>query len=89
MNWILYLLAKHPNVQETIFGEINQRSTNDGCEQNWQQTASSATLKGAVKEALRLYPVAPFLTRILPHESVIGGFVIPAEVSRFNWLKFK
>ena len=85
MNWILYLLAKHPNVQETIFAEINEfRSTND-CEQKWQQAASSITLKGAVKEALRLYPVAPFLTRILPHESVIGGFVIPAEVSKSDY----
>lgn len=38
------------------------------------------TIKGSVKEALRLYPVAPFLTRFLPFETEIGGYDIPAQV---------
>ncbi|XP_059480622.1 cytochrome P450 315a1, mitochondrial [Neocloeon triangulifer] len=34
-------------------------------------------LRGVVKEAMRLYPVAPFLTRILPDESRLAGYTIP------------
>ncbi|XP_065346066.1 cytochrome P450 315a1, mitochondrial [Cloeon dipterum] len=35
-------------------------------------------LRGVLKESMRLYPVAPFLTRILPEESRISGYRIPA-----------
>ncbi|KAG6452805.1 cytochrome P450 315a1, mitochondrial [Manduca sexta] len=31
-------------------------------------------IKHVVKEAMRLYPVAPFLTRILPKESILGPY---------------
>ena len=33
-----------------------------------------------LRETMRLYPVAPFLTRLLAKESVIGGYHIPANV---------
>nr|WCC58042.1 cytochrome P450 [Pharsalia antennata] len=34
--------------------------------------------KNILRETLRLYPVAPFLTRVLPHAAVVGGYSIPA-----------
>ncbi|CAG9786808.1 unnamed protein product [Diatraea saccharalis] len=33
-------------------------------------------VKYVVKEAMRLYPVAPFLTRILPQESILGQYIL-------------
>ena len=76
----MYLLSKHPNIQQQIADEIAESRLTGGIEQNFEPVGNSTTLKGAIKEALRLYPVAPFLTRILPQNSVIGGFVVPAEV---------
>lgn len=58
MEWMLYLLAKNPKVQEDL------RSNND-------------ISKYIMRETLRLYPVAPFLTRILPNDSIICNYVIP------------
>lgn len=34
-------------------------------------------LKNVLRETLRLYPVAPFLTRYLTTDGVIGGYKIP------------
>ena len=72
---MLYLLAQHPDIQERAVQEI--ASVNERAGDEWQQIP---TIKGSVKEALRLYPVATFLTRILPKQSVIGGYEIPSEV---------
>merc|ERR1712071_235677 len=44
--------------------------------ERWQHVP---TLKGAVKEALRLYPVATFLTRVVPNKCIIGNYRIPAQ----------
>ncbi|XP_031765938.1 cytochrome P450 315a1, mitochondrial isoform X2 [Galleria mellonella] len=33
-------------------------------------------VKNVIKETMRLFPVAPFLTRILPKQSVLGSYVI-------------
>nr|UUB32624.1 cytochrome P450 CYP315A1 [Dendroctonus rhizophagus] len=62
MEWLLYLVAKHPEVQSRLRTEPTE----------------SPYLKNTVKEALRLYPVAPFLTRILSEDIQIKGFDIPA-----------
>lgn len=72
MEWLLYLLAKNPNIQNDIYREsLTVPDMND----------PPALLKGAVREALRLYPVAPFLNRILPNDINIQGYDIPAGVS--------
>lgn len=34
-------------------------------------------LRGVMRESLRLYPVAPFLTRILPEEATIADYRVP------------
>ncbi|XP_044266354.1 cytochrome P450 315a1, mitochondrial [Tribolium madens] len=34
-------------------------------------------VKHVFKETLRLYPVAPFLTRILPEDAILGGYGVP------------
>jgi ecdysteroid 2-hydroxylase len=32
-----------------------------------------------IRESLRLYPVAPFLTRILPEDSIVAGYGVPKD----------
>ena len=77
LQWVLYLLATHPEAQERAAAEISK-------ENDWQK---ASYLKGAVKEALRLFPVAPFMTRFLPEESDIGGYAIPAQVYFYKCMK--
>lgn len=65
MEWMLYCLAKHKNIQDRV------RDSND--------TAKNTLLRNIIKESLRLYPVAPFLTRILPHSVELLGYTIPSN----------
>ncbi len=75
MQWVLYSLARHADVQERVAAECRARDADaDRCQ-------PTPLLRGCVKEALRLYPVATFLARTLPEDSVIGGYSIPAGVS--------
>ncbi|XP_076334685.1 cytochrome P450 315a1, mitochondrial-like [Tachypleus tridentatus] len=75
--WTLYMLAKHPECQEKVVDEVN-RVISPG--QNIQDfhLQHLPYLKAVIKEALRLYPVAPFLTRILPQDIVLNGYRVPA-----------
>ncbi|XP_034252654.1 cytochrome P450 315a1, mitochondrial [Thrips palmi] len=67
LQWTLFLLAKNPDVQESISAKIRNKT----------DTLHPALLRGVVREALRLYPVAPFLIRIVPEQCVIGGYELP------------
>jgi ecdysteroid 2-hydroxylase len=78
MQWVLYLLARHPEVQNKIVNEIaSVQSSNQRIGDEWQHIP---TIKGSVKEALRLYPVATFLTRVMQEQCAIGGYNIPPDV---------
>lgn len=64
LQWMLYLIAKNPEVQEKL-------------RENIRSSDAQPMLKNILRETLRLYPVAPFLTRYLPAGGVIGGYTIP------------
>lgn len=67
LQWTLFLLAKNPEVQEDIKAEICDKT----------DMLQSPLLRGVIREALRLYPVAPFLIRIMPESCVLGGYELP------------
>lgn len=66
MQWLLYLMASNPSAQETIRQSL--------LELDEAEVLRDALLKGAIKESLRLYPTAPFLTRILPQDTLLAGY---------------
>ncbi|CAH1183623.1 unnamed protein product [Phaedon cochleariae] len=66
MAWILFAISKYPEVQHEIRRQLRS-------DQN------TPLLKNVVRETLRLYPVAPFLTRIIPEDVVLCGYTIPAN----------
>lgn len=37
-------------------------------------------MKGVIRETLRMFPVAPFIGRVLPEDSVIGNYKINKNV---------
>lgn len=66
MQWILYLLARNKQMQRDLRTKLAQ---ND----------APVRLKNIIRETLRLYPVAPFLTRILPKSAKIGDYELPPD----------
>nr|UYC47530.1 cytochrome P450 enzyme [Schistocerca gregaria] len=71
--WLLYLLAKHPSVQEQLHRELTRAPALAA-----EEVARLPLARGAMREALRLFPVAPFLSRYLPEDATIGGYHVPA-----------
>ncbi|KAL4658708.1 cholesterol side-chain cleavage enzyme, mitochondrial isoform X1 [Arapaima gigas] len=75
--WTLYELARHPDLQEELRAEIiAARASTKG---NLLQMLKKVPLvRGAVKETLRLHPVAVSLQRYIKEDIVIQNYHIPA-----------
>lgn len=74
--WSLYLLGRHPEVVSRVRQEIHKAAGSSKVVKG-EHLSSMPYLKGVVKESLRLYPVAPFLTRALDRDTVLGGYLVP------------
>ena len=78
--WLLYLVGKNPNIGERIHDEITDTvSGNDN--DLWSEMERLKIVNNVIREALRIYPVAPFLTRKLYSEANLGGYSVPSGVS--------
>ncbi|XP_072747648.1 cytochrome P450 315a1, mitochondrial [Anoplolepis gracilipes] len=66
MQWSLLLLSSRPELQDQLFDDIKDLSP--------EEILRHHLLKGVWKEALRLYPVAPFISRYLSMDTTIGGY---------------
>lgn len=83
--WALYLLARNPECQERMLQEVNRVLDNDGSGSLREEHLTQMPyVKGVIKECLRLYPVAPFLSRVLDKEITLNGFRVPAGVSQVH-----
>ncbi|XP_076064622.1 cytochrome P450 family protein sad [Oratosquilla oratoria] len=83
--WALYLLGTNRNVAERARQEVWKVLEISGVPDpgdyrniKGHHLASLPYLKAVVKEVMRLYPVAPFLTRALPRDTVLNGYAVPA-----------
>ncbi|XP_064461292.1 cytochrome P450 315a1, mitochondrial-like [Ornithodoros turicata] len=75
--WAFYLLSRNPKCQATLLDEV-RRVVSPGQPVTEESLARLPYVKAVIKEALRLYPVAPFLTRILADDISLDGYNIPA-----------
>lgn len=66
MEWLLYLIAKNHKIQEQLRNSLKLEP-------------NPVLLKNCIRETLRLYPVAPFITRYLPKNTTISGYHIPKD----------
>ena len=71
-SWMLHTLATNPKVQETVLQETrnvcgDKKTTVDDIK-HFRYTS------GLTKEVMRLYPVAPFLTRIAQESIILGQY---------------
>ncbi|KAM7414630.1 hypothetical protein PAMA_019446 [Pampus argenteus] len=75
--WTLYELARHPNLQEELRAEVAAaRAESNG--DMLEMLKRIPLVKGALKETLRLHPVAVSLQRYIAEDIIIQNYHIPA-----------
>lgn len=72
LNWLWYLLARHPNIQERLAREIENTPLELAALARYPYT------KQVIEETLRLYPPGWLLTRRAIAADEIEGWVVPA-----------
>lgn len=80
LSFLLHLVSTHPSVQERLHEEVVRTVGTSG-------TVTAAALqnmhyvKGCVKEAMRLYPVAPVNIRKIDKDITLYNYKIPANTT--------
>jgi len=87
LTWTLYSLAAHPDVQAEVQKEIDEifpENLDDIDFEEWYPRLNKMIFTPlAIKEALRLYPPVPYITRRTSSPSTIMGYSIPADTEIF------
>ena len=76
LTWALYLLARAPDWQERLAAEIREVAGDGPIE--GRHVAELTTVLRLVKEAMRLFPPVPTLTRIAAVDVELGGLALSA-----------
>lgn len=74
---ICALLAIYPDVQEKVFEEIRSVLPDQNMDVNAEDLKDMPYVDAFIKETLRLFPVVPFLTRILKKDQRLDDTIIP------------
>ncbi|GFR82684.1 cytochrome P450 3A24 [Elysia marginata] len=73
--FMLYFLAKHPNIQEKAYREIRQVVKSE--EPTHKELAELGYVEQVINETLRLYPPVPHITRNALETRTYGNITIP------------
>jgi cytochrome P450 len=76
LTWALYLLARAPHWQERIRAEV--REVTSGQPIDASHIDRLLVTRAVLKEAMRLYPPAPIITRIAAEDTELAGQAVPA-----------
>ena len=76
LTYTLHLLGQHPDVQHRVRAEVDTIA--GGRALTAQDVPALGYTTMVLKEAMRLYPSAPFLGRLAVQDDQIGGYHIPA-----------
>ncbi|NWI15096.1 CP4V2 protein, partial [Crypturellus soui] len=77
MNWVLYLLGHHPEIQRKVHRELDEVFDNSNRPVTMDDLKKLRYLECVVKEALRLFPSVPLFARSLREDCYIKGYRIP------------
>ncbi|KAK8775505.1 cytochrome P450 20A1-like [Amblyomma americanum] len=78
MTWLLYFLATHPELQDTIAKEVKQTLDKaDGLTR--ERISSVKSLQNAIKETLRTATIEPWAARCQDVDIEIAGHIIPKK----------
>jgi cytochrome P450 len=75
LTWTLALLAQHPQAALALARELGQAQAHGPIP--YASLRELPWLDAVVKESMRLFPPAPFQTRIASHDTSIGGHPVP------------
>ncbi|KAJ6636720.1 Cytochrome P450 4C1 [Pseudolycoriella hygida] len=75
----ILLLAMHPEIQEKAVKELAEVYEHEDSETDFEKLSRLPYLEMIIKEAMRLYPVAPFLSRKCSGDTQITDCVIPED----------
>jgi len=73
MQWALLLLSGRFHLQDQLFHDLKDLPL--------KEVLRHHLLRGVWREALRLHPVAPFISRYLPTDATIGDYSVSKGVS--------
>ncbi|RXG57807.1 putative inactive cytochrome P450 family member 4Z2 [Armadillidium vulgare] len=85
INWTLYLLGKHHEIQDKVYEEIESIFGNSEREASSSDLREMKYLDCCIKESLRLFPSVPGYGRELNEDAIIDDYVIPKGTSTFYW----
>ncbi|KAL7646997.1 UNVERIFIED_CONTAM: hypothetical protein RMT77_002254 [Armadillidium vulgare] len=81
LNWTLYLLGRHPKIQDKVYEELEFIFGKSDRSSNPDDLRQMKYLECCIKESLRLFPSVPVFGRFLKQDLIIGGRVIPKGTS--------
>ncbi|XP_067139879.1 LOW QUALITY PROTEIN: uncharacterized protein [Centruroides vittatus] len=76
-SWSLYLLGHHPEIQQRVQEEIDLVLGDDDRPMTLDDLRELKYLECVVKEALRLFPSVPLISRDLAEDVTIDGHTLP------------
>ena len=79
--FLLYLLAKHPELQGRLYDEITS-VMGDRRQPTWDDIQKMKLVRNSIKETMRLYVPVGLLPRIINEDAVLNGYHVPAGVSK-------
>ncbi|PFX33651.1 Cholesterol 24-hydroxylase [Stylophora pistillata] len=80
LTFLLAAITSHPRVEERIVAEIDE-VLGSRCAMRYEDLARLKYLEQASKEALRLHPPEPAITRVANESMTLGDYHIPARTS--------
>jgi len=81
--YALYLLSKHPEVEQRAVAEIQSVMGTGSSKKDLQDPDDLPYTKAVIMETLRLYPPAPVTTRNLEKDLVLHGKTIPKKTMAY------
>ena len=78
--FVLFALAKHPEIQDRICHEIGSVVGNK-LHPSWDDLQKMKLIRNTIKETMRLYNPIGILPRIITEDAVLNGYEVPAGVS--------
>ncbi|CAM0908073.1 unnamed protein product [Alopecurus aequalis] len=77
LSTVIYLVAKHPEVEEKLLAEIDAFHPCDSLPTADDLTTRFPYLDQVVKESMRFYMVSPLVAREASEKVEVGGYVLP------------
>lgn len=75
LNWVWYLLSRHPEVQERLSRELDQYNASNGL--SLEELPKFAYTRYVIDEALRLYPAGWLVTRRALNNDYLEDYFVP------------